>query len=634
MDMTQNKPQSLRELAVPIVGGVIGIFIFYTSFFGTFETLIQRSVFVALITVLAVLLYPLGHQKPWRRVGVVIDTAIVILVLAGVGYIIINFETIMNDLPFAEQVDVWLASLALIGVLELARRCASPVFPILVGLALAYAYLGEYINGVMGHRGFDIYYLTEVIYLSDRGMWGMLVNIASTTLASFILFGSFLLHTGAGKTFLDMSSRISGSSVGGAAKIATIASGLFGSISGSSVANVATTGNFTIPLMKRLRYPSPFAGAVEAMASTGGQLAPPIMGTAAFVMAELVGVNYWTIITVAFIPAILLYFGIFNTVHLISKKSNFGKVSEEELPDWRESLVWHRIAPIVCAFGGIIVGVINGYSINMTACLGIIGNVGAYLVCSVLQKKPLGEMLESIKAALIDGGKGVVVVGILLVSAQVFVAMVNLTGVGVTITNLILDFANGDVLLIAGLMAIVCLIAGMGLPTSAAYVLVSAVFAPALIQQGFEALTVHLFVLYYAALSVITPPVCISVFVAAAISQDPWHKVAGYTLRLGGTAYLLPLLFLFNPELLLDGSVVSIVFMLIITILQVIAFSSLLAAYPVTQNRFSWLFWAIPAVVMFSPVLWIKAAAAATIVAMIVIGRNKVNTNPTLTPST
>ncbi|GAM57953.1 fused permease component [Vibrio ishigakensis] len=229
----------------------------------------------------------------------VIDTAIVGMVLTGVGYIIVNFETIMNDLPFAEQVDVWIACSALVGLLELSRRCASPVFPILVGLALAYAYLGEYISGVMGHRGFDIFYLTEVIYLSDRGMWGMLVNIASTTLASFILFGSFLLHTGAGQTFLDMSSRISGSSVGGAAKIATIASGLFGSISGSSVANVATTGNFTIPLMKRLRYPSPFAGAVEAMASTGGQLAPPIMGTAAFVMAELVGVNYWTIITVA-----------------------------------------------------------------------------------------------------------------------------------------------------------------------------------------------------------------------------------------------------------------------------------------------------------------------------------------------
>ncbi|MDV5169920.1 TRAP transporter fused permease subunit [Photobacterium rosenbergii] len=630
---TTIKTQTLRERAIPIVGACIGIFIFYTSFFGTFETLIQRSLFVALIVILGVMLHPLGHGAKWRPLGLFVDLLIVLAVLTGVGYILVNFETIMNDLPFAEQIDVWIGGLALIGILELSRRCASPVFPILVSIALAYAYFGEYISGAMGHRGFDMYYLTEVIYLSDRGMWGMLVNIASTTLASFILFGSFLLHTGAGQTFLDMSSRISGSSVGGAAKIATIASGLFGSISGSSVANVATTGNFTIPLMKRLKYPSAFSGAVEAMASTGGQLAPPIMGTAAFVMAELVGVNYWAIITIAFIPAVLLYFGIFNTVHLISKKSDFGKVDDSELPDWRESLVWHRITPIVCAFGGIILGVINGYSINMTACLGIIGNVGAFIICSLLQKAPLGSIVEKLKAALIDGGKGVVVVGILLVAAQVFVAMVNLTGVGVTITNIILDFANGDVLMIAILMAVVCLIAGMGLPTSAAYVLVSAVFAPALIQQGFAPVTVHLFVLYYAALSVITPPVCISVFVAAAISQDPWHKVAGYTLRLGGTAYLLPLLFLFNPGLLLEGSMSSIIMIVVFTVLQVMALSSLMAAYPVTSHKYSWLFWLIPAAAMFSPLLWVKAAAAATVIMMVYVSNQNLSKNQGLTPS-
>lgn len=631
MDIAKQSTPSLRERVIPIVAGVIGIFIFYTSFFGAFETLIQRSIFVALISILAVLLYPFLWGTRWRPVGIVVDVSIVGAILIGVGYIIVNFDTIMNDLPFAKQTDVWIGGFTLIGLLELSRRCASPIFPILVGSALAYAYFGKYIDGIMGHRGFDIYYLTEVIFLSDRGLWGMLVNIASTTLASFILFGSFLLHTGAGKTFLDMSSRVSGSSVGGAAKIATLASGLFGSISGSSVANVATTGNFTIPLMKRLGYPSAFAGAVEAMASTAGQLAPPIMGTAAFVMAEIVGVNYWAIVTVAFIPAILLYFGIFNTVHLISKKSNFGKVDEKDLPDWRDSLVWHRIAPIICAFGGIVIGVINGYSINMTACLGIMGNVGAYLICGIIQKKAISEMYINIKAALVDGGKGVVVVGILLVSAQVFVSMINLTGVGVSITNIILNFAGDNVLLIAGLMALVCLIAGMGLPTSAAYVLVSAVFAPALIQQGFEALSVHLFVLYYAALSVITPPVCIAVFVASAISKDSWLKVAGYTLRLGSTAYLLPLLFLFNPELLLEGSVLSIISMVIITIIQIIALSSFFAAYPVNKNRYSWLLWAVPVIAIFSPIFWVKIVAAIIVVLMVYMGRKQFTTNSNLT---
>jgi len=626
---------SCRENLAPILAGIIGLFVFYTSFYGGFETLIQRSLFVALISSLAVLLYPLGKNKSWRTLGVFIDLTIVTIVIISTIYIVLNFETIMNSMPFAQNIDIWLASLTLLCILELARRTASLIFPILVGTAISYAYFGQYIPGELGHRGFDIYYLTEVIFLSDRGMWGMLVNIASTTLASFILFGSFLLHTGAGQTFLDMSSRVSGSSVGGAAKIATIASGLFGSISGSSVANVATTGNFTIPLMKRLNYPSAFAGAVEAMASTGGQLAPPIMGTAAFVMAELIGVNYWTIITVAFIPALLLYFGIFTTVHLISKKSNFGKVDSSELPNWKDSLVWHRLAPILCAFIGILLGVIKGYSINMTACLGIIGNVGAFVICNILLKKSWKESLQKIKLALIDGGKGVVVVGIILVAAQIFVAMINLTGIGVTITNIILNFAGGDVLLIAILMALVCLIAGMGLPTSAAYVLVAAVFAPALIQQGFEAITVHLFVLYYAALSVITPPVCIAVFVASAISQDPWHKVAAYTLRLGGVAYILPLLFLFNPELLLEGSTVSIITTIFLTILQIIALSSFLAAYPFGGRKFSWVLWIVPAALIFSPEIYIKLIGAFIVISMLLINNRipKNNCHTTISPT-
>lgn len=626
MNLTPKLTSSTREKAIPILAGIIGLFVFYTSFYGGFETIIQRSLFVALIASLGVLLYPLGKGKPWRSLGLFVDLAIVTIVISSTVYIIINFEMIMNSMPFAQNIDIWLASLTLVCILELARRTASLIFPILVATSISYAYFGQYIPGDLGHRGFDIYYLTEVIFLSDRGMWGMLVSIASTTLASFILFGSFLLHTGAGQTFLDMSSRVSGSSVGGAAKIATLASGLFGSISGSSVANVATTGNFTIPLMKKLKYPSAFAGAVEAMASTGGQLAPPIMGTAAFVMAELIGVNYWTIITVAFIPALLLYLGIFATVHFISKKSNFGKVDSSELPNWRDSFVWHRLAPILCAFLGILLGVINGYSINMTACLGILGNVSAFIICNFLLKKTWKESLVKIKLALIDGGKGVVVVGIILVAAQIFVAMINLTGIGVTITNIILNFAGDNVLVIAILMALVCLIAGMGLPTSAAYVLVAAVFAPALIQQGFEAMAVHLFVLYYAALSVITPPVCIAVFVASAISQDPWHKVAAYTLRLGGVAYILPLLFLFNPELLLEGSVISIITTLLITILQIIALSSFLAAYPFGERKLSWILWAVPAVLIFSPEIYIKVIGALIIFIMLLMN-NRISRN-------
>ncbi|KIT16067.1 TRAP transporter permease [Jannaschia aquimarina] len=590
---------SLRIRAAEALALLIGVFVFYTSFFGAFETLNQRASFVAMIVAMAVLLYPTGGGRRWRPLGIALDAAMGGWVLVSALYVIANFERIMVQLPFAEPLDVWLGFGTLLVVLELARRTASLVFPIIVGGMVAYAFFGDLIPGAFGHRGFDAFYITEVMFLSDRGLWGMLVSIASTTLAAFILFGALLLHTGAGQTFFDLSARAGGASPGGAAKIATIASGLFGSISGSSVANIATTGNFTIPLMKRLRYPASFAGGVEAVASTGGQLAPPIMGTAAFVMAELVGVNYWTIAAVAFLPAALFYLGVFTTVHLIAKRTGLGQVSGEDLPDWRAAANWRRLAPIFAGIAGLAWGICNGNSIQLTACYGMIGIMLAFTVATLSGGGSIGEVVRTLVRAFRDGGKGVVIVGILLVAAQVFVAMVNLTGVGVAVTSQILAVAGDNIWVIAGIMAVVCLIAGMGLPTSAAYVLVAAVFAPVLIQQGLDPVMVHLFVLYYAALSVITPPVCVAVFVSATIAEAPWLKVARDTLRLGGTAYALPMLFIAYPGLLLQGGAEAIAHAILSGVVFVLAVANLFAGQPVVRLG------------PLAPVLWIGVAVLA-----------------------
>ncbi len=607
-------PMSRWEWTTAGLAVSIGLFVFYTSFFGAFETLIQRVVFVAMIVPLCVLLFPLGQGKFWRPVGAVVDVGICAFVLLSAGYIVMNFERIMVDLPFAEHIDVVLGFGTLLIILELARRSASFVFPLIVGAVVVYAFLGEQIPGAFGHRGFDAFYLTEVIFLSDRGLWGMLVSIASTTLAAFILFGALLLHTGAGQTFFDLSARAGGKSPGGAAKIATIASGLFGSISGSSVANIATTGNFTIPLMKSLRYPAPFAGAVEAVASTGGQLAPPIMGTAAFVMAELVGVNYWTIAAVAVLPAFLFYLGVFTTVHLIAKRTNLGAVDQGELPDWRDALNWRRMSPILAGVAGLAFGIVNGNSIQLTACYGMIGIIIAYAVVRLSSGGSLRDVVLTLIRALEDGGKGVVIVGILLVAAQVFVAIVNLTGVGVAVTSSILALAEGNLILIAIIMAIVCLIAGMGLPTSAAYVLVAAVFAPVLIQQGLDPVTVHLFVLYYAVLSVITPPVCVAVFVAATVAKINWAEVATQSLRLGVTAYAIPMLMLIYPGLLLQGGAAEI----LMGLLSGIGFTLGVAAFFAGQSifgRFTWLLWALPVVLLLIP-QWTATVTGAVLITL------------------
>ena len=592
--------RSWLEWATAILAVGIGLFVFYTSFFGAFETLIQRAIFVAMIVPLSVLLFPLGKGRSWRPIGALVDIAISAFVMVSACYIVLNFERIMIDLPFAKQIDITLCFGTLLVILEMARRSASSVFPLIVGGVVAYAFFGDKIPGAFGHRGFDAGYLTEVLFLSDRGLWGMLVSIASTTLAAFILFGALLLHTGAGQTFFDLSARAGGKSPGGAAKIATIASGLFGSISGSSVANIATTGNFTIPLMKRLRYPAPFAGAVEAVASTGGQIAPPIMGTAAFVMAELVGVNYWSIVAVAVLPALLFYLGVFTTVHLIAKRTGLGSVDQSELPDWREALNWRRMSPIIAGVAGLAFGILNGNSIQLTACYGMIGIIGSYTIATLAVGGTIREVIYTLLRALEDGGKGVVIVGILLVAAQVFVAIVNLTGVGVAVTSAILEVADGNLILIALIMAVVCLIAGMGLPTSAAYVLVAAVFAPVLIQQGLEPITVHLFVLYYAVLSVITPPVCIAVFVAATIAKTSWTGVASQSLRLGVTAYAIPMLMLIYPGFLLQGGAIDIT----MAMLAGVGFTLSIAAFFAGQRvfgRFTFLLWAVPATFLLFP---------------------------------
>ncbi len=619
---------SLRQKAIAVLSVMLGLFVFYTSFNGPFESLVQRALFVMTIAALAVLMHPLWHGTRLRWLGILIDTAIVAMVTVSGCYIISNYETIMTDLPWAGPLDMIMAFGTLASVLELARRTSNWVFPMIVALAVAYAFFGYLIPGQFGHRGFDSAYLSEIIFLSDRGLWGMLVNVASTTLAAFVLFGAILLHTGAGETFFDLSARLGGSRPGGAAKIATFASGFFGAINGSTVANVATTGNFTIPLMKRLKYPPAYAGAVEAIASTGGQLAPPIMGTAAFVMAELVGVNYWSIALAGVLPALLFYLGIYSTVHVIARRQGFRPVTADDLPDWRGAMNFTRLAPIAAALGGLGFGVINGNSVELTACYGMLAMLAAVLVARIANGENPREVISIILRALEAGGKGVVIVGILLVGAQVFVAMINLTGFGVAVTSAVLAIGQGNIWLIAALMAVVCLIAGMGLPTSAAYVMVAAVFAPALIQQGIDPLVVHMFVLYYAALSVITPPVCLGVFVAATIAQAPWIKVAVETLRLGATAYALPMLFLAYPGMLGGGGTEGILLAALSGIVFAVSIAHLLGGARLPWGGASRLLWALPAGLALLGPWWSAATAALILAALVVIARRQLDQSP------
>lgn len=544
----------MHARATKIMAALLGLFILYTSAFGSFEGLIQRAVFVGLIVVLGLLMFPLGAGKSWRPAGVVVDVVAGAISLAACAYTVVNYDEIMGSLPTATYLDIALTAGIVLTILEISRRAIGGIFPAIALAGLAYALLGQYLPGSLGHRGFDIYFVTETLLLGDLGLWGLLVGVASTTIGAFILFGSVLLFTGGGQTFMDLAIRLSGRSPGGAAKIATVASGLFGMISGSAVANVATTGNFTIPLMKRLGYPPALAGGIEAVASTGGQIAPPVMGAAAFVMAEIIGRSYFDIAMAAVLPAFLFYLGAFATIHFIALNRGLRVVPAAEMPSWTVALNPGRVGPILVAFAALLFGILTGRSVQTAAFFGVVGLFGSFLLLNVRSVHDLRSSLRLIVDSLEDAGKTLVMIGVLLAGAQILVSMVNLTGLGVSLSSMIVALADNSVWLIALITAIVCMILGMGIPTTAAYVLVAAVLAPALVKVGVPPIVAHMFVFYYATISVITPPVCVAVFVAAGIAQTNWLGVAREACKLGAVTYVIPFMFLAYPGMLAAGS--------------------------------------------------------------------------------
>ena len=568
-----------------VLAFVVGSFVFYTAATGPFESLIQRSIFLALVVCLGLTVYPLGRGRPWRPVGIAIDLAMATMTVTASAYIVVNYDEIMTSLPYATPYDMALAGALVVTVLELGRRAVGIVFPALVGLGLAYALLGHHLPSPIGHRGFDIAFVTETIFLGDLGIWGLLLGVASTVIAAFVLFGALLLHTGGGQAFMDLAMRLGGHSAGGAAKIATIASGLFGMVSGSAVANVATTGNFTIPMMKRLGYPAGFAAAVEAVASTGGQIAPPIMGAAAFVMAEILGVSYVTVMAAAILPATLFYLSVFMTVHIVARRRNLRVVPEEQLPEWRSITAPRRVLPVIAALGGLFFGIFIGRSVATAAFFGITGLLVAFVITRAGQESP-AQMGRRVVDGLADAGRGLVIIGVLLAGAQILVSMINLTGIGVTLSSLIVQLAGNATWLVALIVGGVCLIMGMGLPTTAAYVLVAAVLAPAMTAVGVDPLAAHMFVFYFATLSVITPPVCVAVFVGAGIAQTNWLPAALEAIRLAAVVYLVPFMLLLYPGLIGQGGGFAILDAALSGLVLVVAIPGLLSGQPLFGPRF------------------------------------------------
>lgn len=480
--------------------------------------------------------------------------------LISCAYVLIEEERIVEAFAItASTTEIILAVGLTLAILDGARRTTGPILPVLATIAISYTLFGNYIPGWWGHAGFDLVYVIEHLYLGTEAIFGRITGLSAGLIAAFIIFGCFLLVTGAADTFMKLAMIAAGRSAGGAAKVATISSAFFGSINGSAVANVATTGNFTIPAMIRLGYRPPFAGAVEAVASSGGQITPPIMGTAAFVMAELLDIPYVSIAVAATLPALMFYITVWFSIDVEARKEGLQPFEKDEIPSIAETLYWRQSVPLACTIGVLLTAMFQGYTLTLSAFMATMTNIVMYMLIGDSAE----AMLKSKLLVLVDGVKlamrRVVTLVPLLVCAQISLSLIALSGIGIKLSELILSVGGNYSLLLGAILAlVVSMVMGMGMPTTAAYLLAAAVCGPALTGLGIPILTAHLFIFYGALLSALTPPVCTAVFTASVITQTHWWPIALTSIRLALMKFVLPFFFLYRPALVLEGTAAEI----------------------------------------------------------------------------
>lgn len=536
-----------RPLAIglTIFAVVVSLYHMYTAYFGTPPVLIHRSIHVAMILALAFAMYP-PVKKASRTKIPFYDVILILLSISTAVYVYLNYDDIVRRAGVATMWDVIMAVVLVLLVIEAARRISGWALPILGVLFVLYAVFGREIPGMFRHRGYSWDATFNFLYLTTEGIYGTAIGVAASYIFLFVLFGAVLQKSGMGQFFNDIALALAGQSRGGPAKVAVVASGFLGSINGAAVANVVTTGAFTIPLMKRVGYKPVFAGAVEASASVGGQILPPIMGAAAFIMAETLGMPYRDIAIAALIPALLYYLGVIAQVHLRATRDGLKGISRENLPAVGEVLKerGHLMIPLLFL---IYMLFFTGRTILLSALLTI-------LVTAVVAqlRKTTRMSIQDMIDALADGAKTSVSVSIACAAVGVIVGVVTLTGFGVKLANAIVTIGAGNLLFSLILTMIACIILGMGLPSIPTYIITATMAAPALGQLGVEPLVAHLFVFYFGLFANITPPVALASFAAAGLSGADPVKTGFQSMRLSLAGYIIPFIFVFNPAMLLQ----------------------------------------------------------------------------------
>lgn len=529
---------------ITLVAVGFSLYHLYTAGFGAPPTLKHRSLHVALVLTLVFLLYPAykraNRQKlPWY------DVLLVLLSLATTVYIFVDYLGIINRGGLPNRWDVVFGTLLVILVLEGARRVTGWPLPIIASVFILYALFGRELSGIFRHRGYDWDQLVNFLYVTTEGIYGTAIGVSASYIFLFILFGAVLARSGMGQFFNDIALALAGHQTGGPAKVAVLGSAFLGSINGSAIANVVTTGAFTIPLMKKVGYHKNFAGAVEAAASVGGQILPPIMGAAAFIMAEILGLPYAQIALAALFPALLYYIGIIVQVHLRAKKDGLSGISRENLPKVAEVIKerGHLLLPLLFL---IYMLFFSGKTIIFSALLTIFVTMGVAML-----RKSTRMSLKDIIGALEDGARQALSVAIACAAVGVIVGVATLTGFGLKLANGIVAIGGENLMLTLILTMVACIVLGMGLPSIPTYIITVTMAAPALIQLGVEALVAHLFVFYFGLFANLTPPVALASFAATGISGGEPLRTSVLSLRLALAGFIVPYMFVFDTKLLL-----------------------------------------------------------------------------------
>ncbi len=533
---------------ITVMAAAMSLFHIYTTGFGFFTAPIQRAAFFTFVMVLGFALYP-GRFKgelEERRLPGPLDLLLMVVGATCGLYIIVNFEDIVMNMGNPSQTDLIMGGIAILLLLELCRRAVGPVLAIICAVFLLYALFGNYIPGFLSHRGYPLQRVISHMYLTTEGMFGTAAGVATQYVFMFILFGAFLARTGTGQFFIDLSVALLGGFSGGPAKVAVVSSGLMGTINGSSVANVVGTGSFTIPLMKSIGYKPHFAGAVEAAASTGGQLMPPVMGAGAFLMADITGIPYSQIIIAAALPALLYYTGVLTGVHLEAKRTGLQGLSRDQLPSAMKILKERGV--LLLPIFAVIFMLLRGYTPPYAAIAGIIVAIVAGAALPTTRVHPIKYW-----EALVQGARDALGVSIACLSIGFIMGSATLTGAGLKIANGILMLSGGNLFLTLVFTMIACLILGMGLPTTANYLVTSTIAAPALVTAGVPLLSAHLFVFYFGIIADLTPPVALAAMAGAGIAGSPPVKTGVQSFKLAAPAYLIPYVFCYAPQITLVG---------------------------------------------------------------------------------